>query len=242
MSDWKRRRTGSPISGPLVKAVTVVLVAVIWTVAVFAVARSTAPQMPAAGQGPAAEVVTSLLPVDDRGVPFGYGQDQAGAEAAALNAVIGGLWLRGSTQDRGMGGMVADRGQDSPAVRLLMNPGLRAFTGADSDKVPQQYAQRDVYDFAPDPATAGWLTAAQVRELPITVLAPDFSGAAVSFTWVEQRTDGDAVTESATAFRIDLVWEDEDWKVAEVAAQKSDTSWDAMAWLLVLGFVGQAQS
>lgn len=234
MSDWGGGRRG------WVKPAAIIVAALCGAAVMFGVGRWTAPA-PAPASSPGE---TRQLPLTDQGVPYGYSHTQAGARAAAVNALIGGLRLREAAGSSALQQLGATGQGWSPALRLLLNIDQTVCVGLDSGS---QYCgpggsgnpQRQAYDFAPDPAVAGTVSRAFVTDAPGVSVATDGSTATVTANWLELRLLNGQKVWRGSNFRLSLVWQADDWKISDVTAVPVELSKPALPWLTVLGFIGQ---
>lgn len=195
----------------------------------------------------------SMLKTTEQGVPYEYTQDAAGARAAAVNAVIGGLWLRPGPGDLNKTMLATGSSRTSPETELLLNLGAPQSCGgmdsATASPCPPDRSSRDgarsrvAYDFAPPMKDTGVRASAGIPDGPAVDLSADKQTAVVSLRWVEHRSriDGNPAPSLGTAFTIRLVWQD-DWKVAPdgVSASPASTDEAGTRWLWnVIGFIGE---
>ncbi len=191
-----------------------VLLAVLAAIAVvallatgFFIGRATEP-----AAAPGATEVTSApswhgpFSLTDRGIPFGYTQDEIGARTAAINALIGGVRLRSDIPPNSMS-----------RVRLPLTPATAATSTTEAADLflnslntetggPIAPGQRAKYDFAPV-VTAGVAITGRVPAEPIVTLGNNDQSVTVSFRWDETRTSAGAVVLQGTEFQVSMLWQ-----------------------------------
>lgn len=240
MSDWGRRSGSSGrrwwwIAGT---SVVVIVAGVVVGLSALNGHDSSDPADPASGV--AAQDISYPTGRSEDGVPTGYSQTETGARTAAVNAVIGGLWLRGSTNGTTMRVVTTPAAMSEPAVRLLLDedpPACMSFDDGEVHCAPDN-PQRGLWDFSP----RGIPLSAQIDDEPTI----NGTGATVVVTvkWTETRGAAGRPATLATEFLIWMTWIEGDWKVARVEATEnpSPTSPDS-AWLgSVLTFVTEPKS
>ena len=237
MSDWQRAQQTRSGRGKTIGLTVVGLVVLLGLVALgFGIGRWTQPATPT-------NAPVAALKLNNQGVPSGYAPTVAGARAAAVNAVIGGLALRPGSGTYDLKGLGVTGQEWSPSLRLLLNTDLTVCAGFDTGQVcsPDNNPQRAIYDFAPKPATAGWLTGSFVTVAPRVTVNADASAAGAVVEWLQSRTkNGTATSWQGTEFQIALVRQGNDWKLSEaVATAVPNLAKPVTPWLSVVGFIGQ---
>ena len=191
MSDWQRTQQGrSGSKGKTIGLTAVALVVLLGLVALgFGIGRWTQHSAPTT-------TAVAALQLNNQGVPSGYAPTVAGARAAAVNAVIGGLALRPGSGTYDLKGLGVTGQEWSASLRLLLNTDLTVCTALDKGPVcsPDNNPQRAIYDFAPKPATAGWVVGSYVTTDPQVSVNSDASAAGAVVEWLQARTkDGNDV-------------------------------------------------
>ena len=239
MSDWQRTQQGrSGSKGKTIGLTAVGLVVLLGLVALgFGIGRWTQHSAPTT-------TAVAALQLNNQGVPSGYAPTVAGARAAAVNAVIGGLALRPGSASLDLK-MLGAQGQDwSPSLRLLLNTDVTTCVGFDTSTPVcpvDNNPQRSVDDFAPRASTAGWVTGSYVTTAPESKVNSDATAAAATVVWLQSRTkDGTTLTWQGTQFQIAMVRQGNDWKLSDVVATAvPNLAKPVTPWLSVIGFIGQ---
>lgn len=241
MSDWARPRHSR------LRTIVVIVVVAACAAALFVAGRWSVRGPDISTSASESRPAARMLPVDERGIPFGYSQTEAGARSAAVNILVAGLWLRQASGSWDLGVLEAkglkDVGSESPATELLLNKGAVVCVGLSDNCVDHSAdnPQRQIYDFSPPVSTAGSVAAARVEYEPEVQLSADGLEASVVLVWSEQRQfdDGESAPGLTSVFTLRLRWVD-DWKLLPDGVDVQPVTDRApVPWLSVAGFIGE---